>query len=559
MTRPTPSLISAGMVALALSACSNSDTASSQAAPADEPAYAGPVVGVAQGELQGVSEGSINVFRGIPYAAPPVGDLRWAPPQAPAAWEGVRDASSFGPSCIQPPVPPASVYNDPPKEASEDCLSLNVYAPADAEDAPVIVWIHGGSLRIGGAAQPVYDTTAFADRGVVYVSINYRLGVLGWLAHPDLMAESAEGRSGNYGLMDQIAALEWVQSNIAEFGGDPSNVTIMGESAGALSVTYLLTSPPAEGLFDKAIIQSTNTRNFAELGAASYDLPAAEKIGADLFNQLNFETLEEARATDPQNLINRTTLAGYAPAGTVDGKYIPRQLNEAFDDGEFAKVPVLAGFNSGEARTYRALLPKMPESPEAYEQAIRARYGDRASDFLAIYPAGDMEESMLAVNRDNVFGWSTERIVRSAAEAGEPAYLYIFDHCYPAMEERGLCAFHASEVPFVFGTVGDLDSYPAQWPKPEPESAEALSSALVDYWASFAATGQPESADGPDWAPYSDGEAYLHVGDVPELRRDAYSGMFEFHERLYQDRRAAGEGWFLGVGLGAKPLDEADR
>lgn len=555
MTHLKPALIAAGLAALTLSGCSNEDTESSQAALAKDTAPAGPVVSVAQGEIEGVSEDGISVFRGIPYAAPPVGELRWAPPAAPAAWEGVREASDFGPSCIQPPVPPVSVYYDPPESASEDCLSLNVWAPADAEDAPVIVWIHGGSLRIGGAAQPVYDGTAYAERDVVFVSINYRLGMLGWLAHPELMEESAEGLSGNYGLMDQIAALEWVQENIGQFGGDPSNVTVMGESAGALSVTYLLTSPPAEGLFDKAIIQSTNTRNFAELGAASYDLPAAEAEGEGLFEKLELETLEAARAADPQDLINRSTMAGYAPAGTIDGVYVPRQLNEAFDDGEFSKVPVLAGFNSGEARTYRMFLPKKPKTPEAYEEAIRDRYGDEADVFLALYPADDMVESMLAVNRDNVFGWSTERIVRSASEAGEPAYLYVFDHCYPAMEARDLCAFHASEVPFVFGSVGDLEAYPPQWPKPDVDEAETLSSVLVDYWASFAATGRPESANGPDWAPYSDGEAYLHIGDMPELRRDAYSGMFEFHEALYQKRRAAGEGWFMRVGLNADPIE----
>ena len=555
MTRLKPTLIAVVLAALTLSGCSAKEAKSSQTALAEKIVLPGPVVSVAQGEIEGVNQDGINVFRGIQYAAPPVGELRWAPPIAPAAWEGVRDASDFGPSCIQPPVPPVSVYYDPPESASEDCLSLNVWAPEHAEDAPVIVWIHGGSLRIGGAAQPVYDGTAYAERNVVFVSINYRLGVLGWLAHPELIEESPGGLSGNYGLMDQIAALEWVQDNIDQLGGDPSNVTVMGESAGALSVTYLLTSPIAEGLFDKAIIQSTNTRNFAELGEASYDLPAAEMEGVNLFKTLELKTLDAARAADPQELTNRSTMAGYAPAGTIDGTYVPRQLNEAFDDGEFAKVPVLAGFNSGEARTYRMLLPRKPKTPEAYEVAIRARYGNEAEAFLALYPADDMEESMLAVNRDNVFGWSTERIVRSAAQAGEPAYLYVFDHCYPAMEARDLCAFHASEVPFVFGTVGTPESYPPRWPQPEVDEVEALASVLVDYWASFASTGRPESANGPDWAPYSDDEAYLHIGDKPELRHDAYSGMFEFHEALYQKRRAAGEGWFMRVGLNAEPIE----
>ena len=551
-------IVAASVVATALVACSDSKAAETETVlghVSEEAVPVTPIVRVAQGDVQGVSEGDVNVFRGIPFAAPPKGDLRWAPPIAPAEWDGVLDASEFGPSCIQPPVPPTSVYHDPPQSSSEDCLSLNIWAPAKAEDAPVILWIHGGSLRIGGAAQPVYDATAYAERGAVFVSVNYRLGVLGWVAHPDLMAESADGLSGNYGLMDQIAALEWVRDNISRFGGDPSNVTIMGESAGALSVTYLLASPKAAGLFHKAIIQSTNTRNFEELGQASYDLPAAETTGAQLFEKLGYKTLAEARAADPQYITNRTTLAGYAPAGTIDGVYVPRQLNEAFDDGEFAHVSVLAGFTSGEARTYRRLLPKRPDTAEAYEEAIRARYGEQSDDFLALYPADDMEESMLAVNRDNVFGWSTERVVRSASAAGQPAYLYVFDHCYPAMEERQLCAFHASEVPFVFGTTGQADSYPPQWPRPDADAAKGLSAVLVDYWSSFAATGHPSSANGPDWRPYSEGEAYLHIGDGPELRHDPYPGMFEFHEQLYQARRDAGEGWFLRVGLGADPIE----
>src|SRR3990167_2552098 len=204
------------LLSIGLAACSSAPAASGNEASADR-----PVVTVEQGKLAGSREGAINVYRGIPYAAAPIGDLRWKPPQPAEPWQDVRDATAFGPSCIQPPVPPTSVYFDPPKTSSEDCLSLNVWAPDDARKAPVIVWIHGGSLRIGGSAQPMYDTTAYAERGVVFVSVNYRLGVLGWLAHPELMAEDAGGLSGNYGLKDQVAALEWVQGNISAFGGDP--------------------------------------------------------------------------------------------------------------------------------------------------------------------------------------------------------------------------------------------------------------------------------------------------------------------------------------------------
>lgn len=532
-------------IGVALVACS-ADTVET----AKESDSAGPMVTVAQGKLAGRSEGDINIFQGIPYAAAPTGDLRWKPPQPAAPWQDIRDASAFGPSCIQPPVPPTSVYYDPPQTSSEDCLSLNVWAPSGAEKAPVIVWIHGGSLRIGGAAQPMYEATAYAERGIVFVSINYRLGVLGWLAHPELVAEDPDGLAGNYGLRDQIAALEWVRDNIAGFGGDPDNVTIMGESAGALSVTYLLVSPPAEGLFDKAIIESTNTRNFPELGTAAYGLPAAEDFGTALFAKLELASLADARAADPQDLTDRATYTGgFVPQGTVDGSLVPTQLNEAFDSGAFAHVPVLAGFNSGEGRTYRALQPKIPGSAEEYESAIEARYGDQASEFLALYPSSDVLESMLALSRDNVFGWSTERIVRSASEAGQPAYLYVFDYCYPAMREKELCAFHASEIPFVFGTVADGSAYPPAWPKPAGEAAEALSEVLVDYWASFAATGQPTSARGPHWPSYGDVETYMHIEETPEVGENAYPGMFEFHEAHYRDQHDKGEGWYLNVGL----------
>lgn len=517
---------------------------------------AAPVVTVAQGQLVGTRVGTINFFKGIPYAAAPAGDLRWKAPQPAKPWDGVRDAAAFGPSCIQPPVPPTSVYFDPPEKSSEDCLSLNIWAPAGAEKAPVMVWIHGGSLRIGGSAQPMYDSAVYAERGIVFVSINYRLGILGWLAHSELMAEDPSGLSGNYGLLDQIAALKWVRDNIAEFGGDPENVTIMGESAGALSVTYLLASPPAEGLFDKAIIESTNTRNFPVLGKAEYGLPAAEEIGADVFRKLEIASLAEARAVEAQDLVDRATFAaGFSPQGTVDGKYVPMQLNEAFDSGAFAKVPVLAGFNSGEGRTYRALQPKVPASAAEYEAAIRVRHKEDAEAFLSVYPSENVLESMLALARDNVFGWSTERIVRSANAVGQPAYLYVFDYCYPEMHEKELCAFHASEIPFVFGTAADKAVYPPAWPKPPLGDAQLLSDTLVDYWSSFAASGRPVSSTGPDWPAYGEAEHYLRIDQTSEVRENAYPGMFELHERHYSTQREKGEGWYLRLGLWADPAE----
>jgi para-nitrobenzyl esterase len=514
-----------------------------------------PVVQVAQGSLIGQQAEDLNVFRGIPYAAPPVGEARWKAPAPPLAWQGRRDATAFGPSCIQPPIPETSLYYSPPAEMSEDCLTLNVWAAQGAVNAPVIVWIHGGSLRIGSSADPMYDGARFARRGVVFVSVNYRLGVLGYLAHPDLSAEAPDGVSGNYGLLDQIAALEWVQQNISAFGGDAGNVTVMGESAGALSVSYLLASPEADGLFHKAIIESPNARNFPELKSSAYGLPSAEATGAQVFTALGLESLAAARAMEAGEITGR---ARFVPQGTIDGKVLPAQLVDAFDEGAFAKVPVLAGFNSGEVRSQRAFLPSLPETPEAYEAAIAARYGPMTEEFLNVYPGRDVGGSLLAVMRDAIYGWAAERIVRKQTEAGQPAFLYVFDYCYPAARAADLCAFHASELPFVFGAL-QPGMLPPNWPVPDGAQDQALSETLLDYWTSFASTGQPESAHGPVWSSYGNGQSYFSIGQSVEVRHDPFPGMFELHESLVSQRKAAGEPWFLNIGLGARPLEKTEE
>jgi para-nitrobenzyl esterase len=510
-----------------------------------------PQVMIAQGRLRGVAEQGFRAFKGVPYALPPVGDRRWKPPAPPSRWRGTRDATRFGPSCLQPPVPATSVYADPPAATSEDCLTLNIWAPDHAERAPVIVWIHGGSLRIGGSAEPLYDGAAFARRGVVFVSINYRLGVLGWLASPALSAESTDHVSGNYGLLDQIAALRWVRGNIAAFGGDPGNVTVMGESAGALSVTYLLASPLARGLFGKAILESANTRAVPELRRAAYGLPSAETIGRDLADKLGATDLATLRAMDGKALTLAATRAGFAPQGTVDGHVLPRQVIDTFDRGEQARVPVLAGFNSGELRSQRMFLPRPPASAAAYKQAITARYGDLAPEFLRLYPASDIGESMLATLRDAVYGWATERIVRKQSAAGIPAYLYFFDHCYPAARARALCNFHASELPFVFGQIGAAATLPPNWPRPQGEADERLSRAMIDYWASFARTGAPAAPGAPSWRPYADDQSYMHFAATPEAAHDLLPGMVEMQEQVVQRHRAANRQWFVNVGVAA--------
>ncbi|HTU12581.1 MAG TPA: carboxylesterase family protein [Allosphingosinicella sp.] len=515
-------------------------------------ARARPAATVAEGRLAGVSDAGLNIFRNIPYARPPVGPLRWRPPAPAARWAGIRDAGAFGPNCMQPLLPAASLYAVQPAAMSEDCLTLNVWAPAGARNRPVIVWIHGGSLRIGGSAQAMFDGGALARRGVVFVSINYRLGALGWLAHPGLSAESPRGVSGNYGLLDQMAALRWVRANVAAFGGDPRNVTVMGESAGALSITYLLASPLARGLFDRAIVQSANIRAVPALSRLAHGLPPAEETGAALGARLGAADPASLRALDAHALAR----ADFVPQGTVDGWALPEQVVDALDGGRQARVPLLAGFNSGEIRSQRAFLPPAPADAAAYEAAIRARYRTLAPAFLRLYPASDIGDSMLATLRDAVYGWAAERLVRRQAAAGLPSFLYLFDHCDAAARARDLCAFHAAELPYVFGLVGPRWSLPATWPRPDSDTDRALSAAMMDYWVSFAAAGVPRSARGPAWPAYGTAQAYIRFADVPIAGRDPFPGMFELQEELVSRRRAAGEPWFLNVGVAATPVPD---
>lgn len=506
-----------------------------------------PAATISEGRVAGAREDGLRVFRGIPYAAPPVGERRWRPPAPPAKWTGVRDARAFGADCVQPAFPAASVYFEPPRPMSEDCLTLNIWAPERAGRAPVIVWIHGGALQYGSSASPMYDGAGFARRGIVFVSINYRLGVLGWLAHPALSGESAEGVSGNYGLLDQIAALEWVRRNIGAFGGDPANVTVMGESAGALSATYLLASPRAKGLFAKAIVQSTNMRAVPHLRDPAFGMNSAEATGTALAQSLGASDLAALRRVDAKALVAAGMRARFIAQPVIDGAVVPGQLVDIFDRGEQAKVPVLAGFNSGEVRTQRALVPPAPADAAAYQAEIVQRYGDLAPAFLRIYPASDREESLLAATRDAVYGWATERLVRQQARAGQPAYLYLFDHCYSAARARGLCAFHASELPFAFGIAGRPLGGMPNWPMPAGEADRALARQMIDYWASFAARGTPSSEGAPAWLAYGDAENFMALGAGPEAGRGLFPGMFEFQEEVMQRRREAGEQWFTNM------------
>lgn len=519
------------------------------------PAAAGdaPVVTAPAGMVKGEVSGTLHVFKGIPYAQPPVGDLRWKPPVTAAGWSGVRDATRFGPACYQPVPRTASIYADPPATMSEDCLLLNVWTPEKATKAPVMVWIHGGSLTGGAGSETMYDGTALAKRGIVVVSINYRLGILGYMAHPALSAESPDHVSGNYGLLDQIEALRWVKRNIAAFGGDPDNVTVAGESAGALSVMYLMGAPSARGLFAKAIIESGYMLSAPELNKKRFGTESAEAVGTWLGGKLGDNDLASLRAADARTLIEQAPLTGYFPFPTIDGKVLPAQLVDIFDKGEQAPVPVLVGSNQGEIRSLMFLAPPDPKSADDYVAAIRARYGDLADDYLKLYPPTNLHESIIEEPRDGLYSWTAQRIAKKQAAIGQPSYLYFWDHGYPAADNAGLHAFHASELPYVFGTA---NMTPPPWPKvPDTASEARFAEAVGDYWAGFVKTGVPSAAGQAAWPSYTHDEAYMHLAETPQAGTHLLPGVYKLQEEVVCRRRAQGDQpWTWNFGILSPPL-----
>jgi para-nitrobenzyl esterase len=513
----------------------------------------GPIVDAPAGKVEGRVEGDLHVFKGIPFAVPPVGSLRWKPPVAMPRWTGIRKAADFGPACFQPKPQLSNVYTRDPMPMSEDCLSLNIWTPHSAHNAPVFFWIYGGALVGGASREPFYDGTRLAGQGIVVVTINYRLGVLGWLAHPELSKESPLGISGNYGLLDQIEALKWVRRNISSFGGDPANVTIAGESAGALSVMYLMASPPARDLFAKAIAESAYMISTPELKESKHGMTSAEESGVKLGTALHAPGIAALRAMDADKLIQAATTAGFAPWGAIDGHVLPHQLVDVFDRGEQASVPLLAGFNSGEIRSLRVLAPHPPASTADYVKLIRDRYADLANQFLQLYPATNMDESILATTRDALYGWTAVRLVKKQAALGLPSFLYFFDHGYPSEDAAGLHGFHASELPYVFGTLEDT---PPLWPRiPNTDDEKKLSSVMVGYWSSFARAGHPAAKNAPEWPAYGSTGAYMDITDAPHPSTHLLPGMYEFNEEVVCRRRASGnQPWNWNVGIASPTL-----
>ncbi|WP_332855684.1 carboxylesterase/lipase family protein [Duganella sp. S19_KUP01_CR8] len=491
-------------------------------------AQAAPVM-TADGAVAGRRQDGVDVYRGIPFALPPVGEWRWRPPQPALAWQGVRDASKFAPACMQHGV---SMPGETPPAVSEDCLYLNLWAPPRraGQRLPVIVWIHGGGYANGSAAMPLYHGDRLARKGVLVVTIAYRLGALGFLAHPALSAESPHRSSGNYGLMDQIAALEWVRRNIAAFGGDPGRVTIAGQSAGAMAVSALLASPRARGLFQRAIAQSGGIFEPLQL-APGYLLANAERDGASYMNSLGATTLDAMRLLPAGRLIGGG--AGVVTHPVIEPDVLPMSPYEAYVQGRYQDVPLLLGSNAEEAR---ALVDVTAVRADRFEADITASVGALPQALPAAYPhATDAEarEGRLGLERDLRFGWDMWAWARLAQAGRSPVYYYSFAQRPPfpaASVHAGWGASHYAELWYMFDHLGQA---PWAWARADRKLAAAMSR----YWVNFAATGDPNGSGVPHWPAFRGAAGQVQLlgdpigpGPVPAINHlkvfDAvYSGL----------------------------------
>jgi para-nitrobenzyl esterase len=492
----------------------------------------------------GERDPSIRVWRGIPFAAPPVGELRWKPPQPVVPWEGEREATADAPACFQPEMPPGIVYGPVWKDQSEDCLYLNVWsgAASAAERRPVMVWIHGGSLERGTAAH--YSGESLAMKGVVLVSIQYRLNAFGFLAHPELTAESEHGSSGNYGLLDQIAALEWVQRNISSFGGDPSNVTIFGESAGSWSVCFQMATPLSAGLFHRGIGQSGTA--FFPLKPLADDDPeaeSAEEMGQRFAEALGCTTLEEMRAVPAEAIIEalydtdlerrRMNVTRFELRPALDGWAIREQVLTTFREGRQHPVPVILGYNRDEASiTVRFFAPK---TVAEWEQGARRELGEFADPAMQIYPVErdeDIRAAFLASGRDRAHTWPMKTWARLMEQAGLPVWMYHFTRVPPGPWAEELGAYHAAEIVYVFDGLGRSD-------RPYTEVDQRVADAMSSYWVNFATTGDPNGEGLPPWPAWDSGsDRYMEFGDVIEAKTGLYPEAYELWDRIYAAQRA---------------------
>jgi para-nitrobenzyl esterase len=469
---------------------------------------------VTGGEVQGVVTEGISIFKGIPFAAPPVGDLRWKAPAPVQAWTGVKKADAFGLACMQ-----ASGAMGNTSPVGEDCLYLNVWTPAKkpGEKIPVIVWIYGGGFSGGSTSAPMYDGMNLAKKGVVLVSVAYRVGPFGFLAHPQLSNESGKG-SGNYGLEDMIAGMKWVKDNIARFGGDPSNVTIFGHSAGGMAVNMLAASPVTKGLFHRAICMSggsfapLQTSNQGGIGMGIPALKLAETTGEAFLKKLGAADMKAARAMSAE-AIQKNIGSGMGGGGfrpVADGYVIPGDLYSIYQARRFNDTPILVGNTSDELGSFGG---RGNITAAQFEQQIKSQYGPHADAILSVYPhSTDAEaaKSSKGISRESTFSWSTWTWARLQSEKGKgKAFEYYFDYHAPNADGSG----HGSDVPYAFQTL----SGGAQG-APKPEDLK-LSEMISSYWVNFAKSGDPNGPGLPKWPAFAENDQKVMVFDAASSAR----------------------------------------
>jgi para-nitrobenzyl esterase len=499
------------------------------------------IVTVESGKLQGAlnADHSVRLFKGIPFAAPPVGELRWKAPQTPKPWTGVRPADKFGPACLQTNVFGDIYFRD--AQPSEDCLNLNIWIPAHAasKNLPVFLWYYGGGFVAGANSEPRYDGEALAKKGIIVVEPNYRLGVFGFFSYPELTKESGHHSSGNYGLLDQVAALNWVVRNIAAFGGDPRNITIGGESAGSLSVSALMASPLSRNQFQKAIGESGA---FFPIGPAAgmqlKPVSETEAPNVKFAESIGCKSLADLRAKSGEELLQTAAKldrgANFPFHPNVDGYFLPVDVRTIFTRGDQSKVPLLAGWNADEGKVFVLLNPQKPTT-KSFADLAHARFGDAAPEFLKLYPASTDEEaarSAQAYAGDDFIAFSTWKWLDLQLRTGSaPVYQYLFAQVPKtkpgammgpvAAIEAG--AKHAGEIEYVFETLKSQEG--VTWADDDFKVSELM----ADYWANFIKTGDPNGPGLPDWPVLSktDGYRVMHLIDssshaAPDSLRSRY-------------------------------------
>ncbi|MEO8315121.1 MAG: carboxylesterase family protein [Pseudomonadota bacterium] len=458
-----------------------------------------PTVATTGGLVSGFRQGDSNAYFGLPFAQPPVGNLRWRAPLPPRSWSGVRDGSRFGANCYQAegarfgPYTPEFMIDSSP--VSEDCLYLNIWTPAKGGiSLPILVWIHGGGFGGGSGSVPIYNGARLAAKGAIVVTVNYRVGAFGFLAHPGLSAETPDRASGNYGMQDVVSSLEWVRDNASRFGGDPRRVTVVGQSAGAMAINALLLSPKAQGLFAGAITESGTAA-----GSVLASLKDSEAIGAQLASKLNVRTIEELRNLSAESIVKASgagpPLPGAPPrvrlAPNIDGKFIvgdPNDPNAVLR----VKVPQISGYNRDEGR---GVTLGQKATTASFEEMVRAQYKDFAERILAAYPhATDADATLSAYTlpRDAVTVTHAVFGQMRTANSSHAFYPYVFEHVYPGPESELFGSFHTAEVPYLFGV---LD----QQGRPFNAEDRRISEEVQAYWLNFMRTGNPNGKGLPSW------------------------------------------------------------